>query len=96
MHTVPDVICYRRGWADRKFSVLRVNTQYVYNHWCGLDVKHEMSFDILIHTKNFPQDRVKPLGIHVVDGTGQCLSTDGYTGGERRLVVRRSCFRIIS
>lgn len=81
MSTVQDVICYRRGWADRKFSVLRVHTQYVYFHWYGLHEKHEMSFGILIQTKNFRQDAVKPLAIHVVDRTVQCFSTGGYNGG---------------
>jgi hypothetical protein len=57
------------------FSVLRIHTQYVYFHWCGLHEKHQISFGILIQTKNIPQDAVKPLAIHVVDRTVQCFST---------------------
>jgi hypothetical protein len=68
-----------RGWADRKFSVLRVHTLYVYFHWCVLHEMHQMSFGILIQTKNFPQDAVKPLAVHVVDCTVQCFSNGGYT-----------------
>jgi hypothetical protein len=54
---------------------------HVYFHWCVLREMHQMSFSISIHTKNFPQDAVKPLAIHVVDCTVQCFSNGGYTEG---------------
>jgi hypothetical protein len=95
VNTVPYIICYWRGWADRKFSVLRVHAQYVYFHWCGLHEKHEISFGILTQTKNFPQDAVKSLAILVVDHTVQCLSTEGASPDGTAKLFQNSLLNVL-